>query len=106
MAGHGFPAGERKVDAEFFAGWAPLVKLNDPVQAARHFEALRQMSSTPITQGRAFYWLGRAAEAQGNTPAAIQHYRDGRPPHPDLLRPAGRGKGRADHDQPALPTRP
>ena len=77
MAGHGFPAGERKVDAEFFAGWAALVKLNDPVRAARHFEALRQMSSTPITQGRALYWLGRTAEAQGNTPAAIQHYRDG-----------------------------
>ncbi len=77
MAGHGFPAGERKVDAEFFAGWAALVKLNDPVRAARHFETLRQMSSTPITQGRALYWLGRAAEAQGNTPAAIQHYRDG-----------------------------
>jgi len=77
MAGHGFPAGERKVDAEFFAGWAALVKLNDPARAARHFEALRQMSSTPITQGRALYWLGRAAEAQGNTPAAVQYYREG-----------------------------
>lgn len=77
MAGHGFPAGERMVDAEFFAGWAALVKLNDPARAARHFEALRQMSSTPITQGRALYWLGRAAEAQGNTPAAVQYYRDG-----------------------------
>ncbi|MDP1911752.1 transglycosylase SLT domain-containing protein [Brevundimonas sp.] len=77
MAGHGFPAGERKVDAEFFAGWAALVKLNDPARAARHFETLRQSSSTPITQGRALYWLGRAAEAQGDTPAAIQYYRDG-----------------------------
>ena len=77
MAGHGFPSGERKVDGEFFAGWAALVKLNDPARAARHFEALRQMSSTPITQGRALYWLGRAAEAQGNTPAAVQYYRDG-----------------------------
>ncbi len=77
MAGHGFPSGERKVDAEFFAGWAALVKLNDPARAARHFETLRQSSSTPITQGRALYWLGRAAEAQGDTPAAIQYYRDG-----------------------------
>ena len=77
MAGHGFPAGERKVDAEFFAGWAALVKLNDPARAARHFETLRQSSSTPITQGRALYWLGRAAEAQGTTPAAVQYYRDG-----------------------------
>ena len=77
MAGHGFPSGERMVDAEFFAGWAALVKLNDPARAARHFEILRQSSSTPITQGRALYWLGRAAEAQGNTPAAARYYRDG-----------------------------
>ncbi|MGV8928920.1 MAG: transglycosylase SLT domain-containing protein [Brevundimonas sp.] len=77
MAGHGFPGGERMVDAEFFAGWAALVKLNDPARAARHFETLRQASSTPITQGRALYWLGRAAEAQGNTPAAVAYYREG-----------------------------
>ncbi len=77
MAGHGFPSGERKVDAEFFAGWVALTKLNDPARAANHFEVLRQASSTPITQGRALYWLGRAAEAQGNTPAAVDYYRSG-----------------------------
>ncbi len=70
MAGHGFPGGERKVDAEFFAGWVALTKLNDPARAARHFEALRQTSSTPITQGRALYWLGRAAEARGDQAGA------------------------------------
>lgn len=77
MAGHGFLSGERKVDAEFFAGWVALVKLNDPARAAGHFETLRQASSTPITQGRALYWLGRASEARGNTPAAVDHYRAG-----------------------------
>ena len=77
MAGHGFPAGDRKVDAEFFAGWVALVKLNDVARATTHFEALRQMSSTPITQGRALYWLGRAAEAQGATPAAVNYYQAG-----------------------------
>lgn len=77
MSGHGFPSGDRKVDAEFFAGWVALVKLNDPALATRHFEALRQTSSTPITQGRALYWLGRAAEAQGATPAAVQYYQAG-----------------------------
>jgi soluble lytic murein transglycosylase len=77
MAGHGFPSGDRKVDAEFFAGWVALVKLNDPARATTHFEALRQTSSTPITQGRALYWLGRAAEAQGSTPAAVQYYQAG-----------------------------
>lgn len=77
MAGHGFTAGERMVDAEFFAGWVALTKLNDPATAARHFEALRQMSSTPITQGRALYWLGRTAEAAGDTAGAQGWYAQG-----------------------------
>ncbi len=77
MAGHGFPAGERKVDAEFFAGWAALRKLNDPTTAGRHFETLRQASQTPITQGRALYWLGRAAEARGDAAGAQAYYREG-----------------------------
>jgi len=75
--GHGFRSGDRMVDAEFFAGWVALTKLNDPALAARHFETLRESSSTPITQGRALYWLGRAAEAQGNVPAAVEFYRAG-----------------------------
>lgn len=77
MAGHGFPSGERKVDAEFFAGWIALTKLNDPTRAATHFEALRQMSSTQITQGRALYWLGRAADARGDAAAAQAWYEQG-----------------------------
>lgn len=77
MAGHGFPSGDRKVDGEFFAGWAALTGLNDPATAARHFQALREMSSTPITQGRALYWLGRAAEARGDAAAAQAYYAEG-----------------------------
>lgn len=75
--GHGFTSGDRMVDAEFFAGWVALTKLNDPGTAARHFEALRQASSTPITQGRALYWLGRTAEARGDQAGAQAFYRDG-----------------------------
>lgn len=77
MDGHGFTAGDRMVDAEFFAGWVALTKLNQPEVAARHFEALRGASSTPITQGRAYYWLGRAAEARGERDAAQNYYRNG-----------------------------
>ena len=77
MNNHGFPSGERKVDAEFFAGWVALTKLNDPNAAAAHFETLRQASSTPITQGRALYWLGRAAEARGDTAGAQAYYQGG-----------------------------
>ncbi|WP_312204575.1 hypothetical protein [Brevundimonas sp.] len=77
MNGHGFPSGERKVDAEFFAGWVALTKLNDPATAAQHFEVLRNASSTPITQGRALYWLGRAAEARGDREGAQRWYQAG-----------------------------
>ncbi len=77
MAGHGFPSGERKVDAEFFAGWVALTKLNDPATATRHFEILRQSSQTPITQGRALYWLGRAAEARNDQAGAMAFYQGG-----------------------------
>ena len=77
MNGHGFPSGERKVDAEFFAGWVALTKLNDPAAAAQHFEVLRNSSSTPITQGRALYWLGRAAEARGDREGALRWYQAG-----------------------------
>ncbi|MGQ3113509.1 MAG: transglycosylase SLT domain-containing protein [Brevundimonas sp.] len=77
MNGHGFPSGDRLVDAEFFAGWVALTKLNDPARAAQHFERLRTVSSTPITQGRAAYWLGRAAEASGDQAGAQQWYRSG-----------------------------
>jgi soluble lytic murein transglycosylase len=77
MNGHGFPSGDRLVDAEFFAGWVALTKLGDPARAAQHFERLRTVSSTPITQGRAAYWLGRAAEARGDQAGAQQWYRSG-----------------------------
>lgn len=77
MNRHGFTSGDRMVDAEFFAGWVALTKLNQPEVAARHFEALRTASSTPITQGRAYYWLGRAAEARGERDAALNYYRNG-----------------------------
>lgn len=77
MAGHGFPGGERKVDAEFFAGWVALTKLNDPARAEGHFETLRQSSQTPITQGRANYWLGRVAEARGDAATAQARYAEG-----------------------------
>lgn len=74
MNGHGFPSGDRRVDADFFAGWIALVRLNNPAQAARHFEALRQSSTTPITQSRALYWLGRTADAQGDVASANAYY--------------------------------
>jgi soluble lytic murein transglycosylase len=77
MAHRGFPAGERKAEAEFFAGWVALKKLHDPTTAAKHFEGVREAGHTPLTQGRALYWLGRAYEAKGDDTAAQAYYVQG-----------------------------
>jgi soluble lytic murein transglycosylase len=71
------PAGTRAAETAFFAGWAALTRLHDPALAARHFEAVRAAGQSPLTQARALYWLGRAAEAEGKADQAKAWYRDG-----------------------------
>jgi soluble lytic murein transglycosylase len=77
MTNHGFTGGERLVEAEFFAGWIALTRLNNPAQADKHFQVLETSSSTPITQGRAAFWRGRAAEARQDAAAAQAFYQRG-----------------------------
>ena len=77
MTNHGFTSGEKLVEAEFFAGWIELTKLHNPAAADAHFAVLQKVSSTPITQGRADYWRGRAAEMRGDAAAAQGFYGDG-----------------------------
>lgn len=77
MSNTGFTGGEPLVEAEFFAGWIALTRLNNPAQADKHFEVLEKSSTTPITQGRAGYWRGRAAEARGDAAAAQGFYQRG-----------------------------
>ena len=77
MAGRGFPGGTRRAEAEFFAGWAALAKLGDAGLAAPHFQAVWAAGTSPLTQSRALYWLGRTAEAQGRAEIARTHYREG-----------------------------
>ncbi|HEY0418183.1 MAG TPA: lytic transglycosylase domain-containing protein [Acetobacteraceae bacterium] len=60
-AGHAQSAGEARLDAEFLAGFIALRMLEDRALATRHFRALADASRSAITQGRAHYWLGRAA---------------------------------------------
>jgi soluble lytic murein transglycosylase len=74
---HGLPYSENYTDAEFFAGFIALKKLNDPAAARAHFENIRKAGSSPITLGRALYWAGRAAEAQGDQAAAKAYYSEG-----------------------------
>jgi hypothetical protein len=51
------------VDVEWLAGWLALRRLNQPVMALAHFRSARSAAQTPISQARADYWAGRAAEA-------------------------------------------
>ena len=66
MNNGGFENGEAKAEAEFFAGWIALVRLKDTEAAISHFQALSSAGTSPITQGRANYWLGRAYEARND----------------------------------------
>jgi soluble lytic murein transglycosylase len=61
------------VDAAFHAGWYALRKLGDAETAARHFAEIAKVADGPISTSRAFYWLGRAAEA-GGPGDATAHY--------------------------------
>jgi len=76
-ANSGLTTGSDAADAEFYAGWIALTKLGEPETAARHFANLEKIGSSPITRGRAFYWLGRAAEARHDSAAAEEAYSRG-----------------------------
>jgi soluble lytic murein transglycosylase len=76
-AHHGLPPGVDNAEAEFYAGWLALTKLKDPKRADQHFARIQQAGSSPITQSRALYWRGRAAEAMGDSRAAKDFYERG-----------------------------
>ena len=63
---HFLTEGSDYADLEWLSGYIALTYMKDPVRALRHFEAFRRSVSTPISYGRAGYWLGRAYEAQGD----------------------------------------
>jgi hypothetical protein len=49
----------------------------EPDAAAGHFARIAEIGASPITRGRALYWQGRAAEAQGDRIAAQTFYAEG-----------------------------
>ena len=59
---HGLRKGSRFADAEFLSGWIALRFLHDPARALEHFERLYGSVRYPISQSRAAYWAGRAAD--------------------------------------------
>ncbi|MCL6707469.1 lytic transglycosylase domain-containing protein [Pseudomonas sp. R2.Fl] len=62
------------VDAEFHAGWYALRGLGDEKIAEGHFSRILGVSSGPLSVSRAWYWLGRTAEAAGDTTAAQEKF--------------------------------
>ena len=73
----GMSSGVDYSEAEFYAGWLALDKLHDPATADAHFANIQRVGSSPITQSRAYYWRGRAAEAMGADDAAKAFYLEG-----------------------------
>lgn len=69
-AGHGLSDGAAFAEAEWLAGWIALRLLQEPTTALRHFTALADNVSYPISVARAAYWLGRAYTALGSGPEA------------------------------------
>ena len=65
VAAHAAENPANATDAEFHAGWYALRGLNDPQRAATHFSRIASLAQGPISLSRAYYWLGRAAEAGG-----------------------------------------
>ena len=73
-ANSGLTSGADAADAEFYAGWIALTRLNDPAKAERHFQALERIGTSSITRGRALYWMGRTAEARHDKADAQEDY--------------------------------
>jgi soluble lytic murein transglycosylase len=64
-AAHAAESPANQADAEFHAGWYALRHLADSRAAARHFGKIAAVAEGPISRARAYYWMGRAAEAGG-----------------------------------------
>ena len=69
--------GSSFADLEWLSGYLALRFLNDPKKALTHFKAHQGAVVTPISRGRAGYWIGRAYEVLGDKNAAKASYKEG-----------------------------
>ena len=76
VVGHTGSTAANQAEADFHAGWYALRFLNDASSAMRHFQAVAEDSAKPVTRARAYYWMGRAAEA-GAGGSASDYWRKG-----------------------------
>jgi len=74
---HHLSEGSSFADLEWLSGYISLRFLNDAKTALTHFKAHQGAVVTPISRGRAGYWIGRAHEALGNSAEAKASYANG-----------------------------
>lgn len=71
---HGLKNGSNYADLEWLSGYISLVKMNSPEQALGHFVKFQAAVQSPISLGRAGYWLGRTYEKLGQADKASRAY--------------------------------
>ena len=76
-AQHGLIDGSDFAQLEWLAGYIALRYLDEHWLALQHFVFFEQAVQTPISLGRAGYWIGRAYEAMGDQAAAQRAYAGG-----------------------------
>ncbi|GAW34538.1 soluble lytic murein transglycosylase precursor [Roseovarius sp. A-2] len=74
---HQLVDGANYADLEWLSGYLALRYFDAPELALDHFQRFRVAVGTPISLGRAGYWIGRAQEALGDTEAAQLAYAEG-----------------------------
>jgi soluble lytic murein transglycosylase len=62
-------------EQSFMAGWVALRYLKDVDAAERHFANYTKNADGPLSRAKSHYWLGRAAEAKGDSAKAKEAYR-------------------------------
>ena len=67
---HQLSEGSDYADLEWLSGYLALTYLDAPDVALDHFQRFRAAVVSPISLGRAGYWIGRAQEAAGDSEAA------------------------------------
>jgi soluble lytic murein transglycosylase len=74
---HQLVEGANYADLEWLSGYLALTYFDAPELALDHFQRFRAAVGTPISLGRAGYWIGRAQDALGDTEAAQLAYAEG-----------------------------
>lgn len=67
---HFLTEGSSYADLEWLSGYLALRYLEKPALALQHFEAFEAAVESPISVGRAGYWIGRTQEVLGDIDAA------------------------------------